>query len=162
MTLKANFVYFSTSLVQLAANSLLEYFTIIAHHPPRAFVSMGSRSRGQQLGGNPVRCDFWHKTTDNNELCCSRRAHEVRTFLTFLCFWAMGKTLQECYEVLGLDNGATEGIFSEKCCRLCGGVGVNSFHVCSDFRDILTSLVCWSSFASLEMKLSFLQINISL
>ena len=74
----------------------------------------------------------------------------------------MGKTLQECYEVLGLDNGATEGIFSEKCGRLCAGGGVNSFHVCSDFRDIHTSLVCWSSFASLEMKLSFLQTNISL
>lgn len=39
----------------------------------------------------------------------------------------MGKTLEECYEVLGLEYGATEGNMFEKCDDLPAGLCVN-FH----------------------------------
>lgn len=50
--------------------------------------------------------------------------------MRFLAVYTMGKTLKECYEVLGLDSSATEGSFRQKCDRL---FTVDFPHVGCDF-----------------------------
>ena len=63
----------------------------------------------------------------------------------------MGKTLEECYEVLGLDYSATEGIFFEKLGRFLDVFGL---HVHNNFDFHTFSRVGRLSFASLSVKLS--------
>lgn len=54
----------------------------------------------------------------------------------------MGKTLEECYEVLGLENGASEGNLCEKCDDSMAGfcVSTAAMQECSHFSLSFTKL----------------------